>query len=76
MEYSNRYSLLGLRANFILKLKYVLLLFIRVEIEVAIKCRERFKDDYHVNRLENFIDQVLQFHSRSFTSLLKLTLFL
>ena len=65
MEYSNRYSLCGLWTNFILKLKYALLwLFKNVE------------NNYHVNKLENSVDQVLQFYLRSFASLLKLTLFL
>ena len=40
MEYSNRYSLPKLWENFILKLKYVLLLFIRLEIEIAVKSPE------------------------------------
>ena len=39
MEYSNRYSLPGLWSNFILKLKYAFLLFIRFEIEIAVKSR-------------------------------------
>ena len=30
----------------------------------------------YINKLENFIDQVLRFHERSFANLLKLTLFL
>ena len=41
MEYSNRYLLPGLRANFILKLKFGLL-FIRFEIEIAVKSRRTF----------------------------------
>ena len=37
MEYSNRYSLPELWVNFILKLKYAPLLFIRLEIEISVK---------------------------------------
>ena len=40
MEYSNRHSLPGLWANFILKLKYALLLFVGLEIEIAVKSRK------------------------------------
>ena len=39
MEYSNRYSVPGLEVNFILSLKYALLLFVRLEIEIAVKSR-------------------------------------
>ena len=37
MEYSNRYLLPGLWANFILKLKHAFLLFLGFEIEIAVK---------------------------------------
>ena len=43
MEYSNRYSLPGLWVNFILKLKYALLSFMRLEIEIAVKPRRTVK---------------------------------
>ena len=39
MEYSNRNSLPELWPNFILRLKYALLLFIKLEIEIAVKSR-------------------------------------
>ena len=39
MEYSNGYSLPGLWANCILKLKYDILLFMGLEIEIAVKSR-------------------------------------
>ena len=39
MEYSNRNSLPGLWPNFMLRLKYALLLFIKLEIEIAVKSR-------------------------------------
>ena len=39
MEYSNKYSLPGLWADFLLKLKYALLLFISPEIEIAVQSR-------------------------------------
>ena len=53
----------------------------RFEIEIAVKCQRTvknliIKNNYHINKLENSVDQVLQFHSKSFASLLKLTLFL
>ena len=35
------YSLPALQANFILKLKYALFLFIRLKIEIAVKSREK-----------------------------------
>ena len=35
-----------------------------------------FENNYLINKLENSINQVLRFYSRSFASLLKLTLFL
>ena len=37
---------------------------------------ENFENNYHINKLGNSTDQFLQFHSRLFASLLKLTLFL
>ena len=64
MEYSNRYSLLGLWENFILKLKYALLLFIRLEIEVAVKSRRtvrKLRKYLSESKLENSIGQVLRF---------------
>ena len=39
MEYSNKYSLPGLWTDFLLKLKYALLLLIRPEFEIAIQSR-------------------------------------
>ena len=43
MEYFNRYPLPELWANFILKLKYALLLFKRFEIEIAVKSRRTIR---------------------------------
>ena len=37
---------------------------------------ENFEYNYHINKLENSIDKVLRFHSRSFAILLRLTSFL
>ena len=37
---------------------------------------DNFEYNYHINKLENSIDQVLRFYSSLFASLLKLTLFL
>ena len=61
-----------------LKLKYTLLLFIRLETKIAVKSRRTVKKPLKIiiEWLEYFIDHVSRFHSRTFASLLRLTSFL
>ena len=64
MEYSNWYSLSGLLANFILKLKYTLLLSKHLISKLQLNLEElskNFKNNYHINKLENSSDQVLRY---------------
>ena len=54
---------------------------IRTDLELKLQLNleelsQNFENNYHISKLKISIDQVLQFHSRSFASLLKLTLLL
>ena len=63
--------------QYALELKYALLLFLKSTLRLNLEeLSENFENNYHINKLENSVHQVLRFHSKSFPSLLKLTLFL
>ena len=52
---------------------YSLVLKLKLQLNLQ-ELSENFENNYHINKLENSIDQVLRFHWRSFTSLVKWTL--